>query len=295
LKPITRARVFRWGEFLADSFTERLAAFAYPGRDRPLPPVLLVALPKSGSIYLQRALRRTLRVQIHHIGASGMSGSTFNHYGLLRFERGNVVSREHLQPRACLLSMLARHGVRKAVLHLRDPRAAIVSWTRHMDRIMEKRGLRSVELSCERTMPDAYANWSFAERLDWQVEHMMPMFVRWVEDWLELVAASRDVEFLVTEYRALCDDGRGLVMRILDFYGIAYEPDWISMPVIRIGKNNIYTLPERTPPRELPPGGLPSGETVRAAWMNAMPAETLQAANALLPAALSNRFDWVKA
>lgn len=278
-------KFYKLGEAVADSVMERLAAFAFPGRDSPLPPVLLVALPKSGSIYLQRALRRTLRVQTHHIGAAGMSGSTFDHYDLRRFERGNVVSREHLQPRAFALTVLARHGIRKVVLHVRDPRAAIVSWTRHMDRVLAKRGFRSVELSCEMPMPDAYSDWSFAQRLHWQVENKLPLFVRWIEDWLALVAISRDVEFLVTDYRALCEDARGLVVRILEFYEIDYAPDWISMPVVRVGKNNIYTLPESI---EQPV------EVAHPAWAEAMSAETLQAANALVPAALIDRFGWAK-
>jgi hypothetical protein len=273
-------KVYKLSERITGSVMERAAAFAYPGREPSLPPVLLVALPKSGSIYLQRALRRTLRVQTHHIGAAGMTGSTFGHYDLLRFERGNVVSREHLQPRAFSLAILAAHSIRKIVLHVRDPRAAIVSWTRHMDRVLENRGLRSVELSCELIMPEAYRDWSFEQRLSWQVENKMPGFVRWIEDWLQLVETSRDVKFLVTDFRALRDDASGLVARILDFYEIAYGPDWISMPVVRVGKNNIYTLPDAA--------------ASRPAWMTAMSAETLQAANANVPSCLLDRFDWVK-
>jgi len=288
VKPRSRIKLYNLSERVTGALMDRMATFAYPGRDVPLPPILVIALPKSGSVYLQRALRRTLQVQVRHVGVAGMSGSTFGHAPLCRFERGNAVSREHLQPRACSLSALARYGLRKAVLHIRDPRAAVVSWTRHMDREMENRGFRAVELACEATMPGAYPDWSFAERLQWQVENMLPQFVRWIEDWLELVEASRDVEFLLTDYSALCDDARGLVMRILEFYEIAYDPDWISMPVVRIGKNNIYTLPDRARPE----GSQPS-EAFRPGWATAMPAATLQAANALVPPALSNKFGWV--
>jgi hypothetical protein len=278
-------KLYKLSERLTGSIMDRMAGLAYPGRGEPLPPVLLVAQPKSGSVYLQRALRRTLRVQIHHISAGGMSGSTFDQHNLCRFERGNVVSREHLQPRRFSLKVLAHHGVRKVVLHVRDPRAAIVSWTRHMDRTLESRGFRSVEVSCELPMPEAYIDWSFAQRLHWQVENKLPQFVRWIEDWLELVAVSRGVEFLVTDYQALNEDARGLVTQILDFYEIHYEPDWISMPVVRIGKNNIYSLPD---PIKQP------GEGACPAWVTAMSTETLQAANAMVPAALADRFGWAK-
>lgn len=289
VRPITRVKFYKLGERIADSLLDQVAAFAFPGRESPLPSVLIVALPKSGSVYLLRALRRALRVQVHHIGGAGMSGSTFSEAHLRRFAQGNLVSREHMQPQAFALSALSRYGIRKMVLHVRDPRAAIVSWTRHMDRILESRGFRAAELSCEMTMPEAYPDWSFAERLHWQVENKMPQFVRWIVDWLELVEISRDVEFLITDYRALSDDARGLVTRILEFYGIDYGPDWISMPVVRLGKNNIYTLPDPAPL-----GKSQQGSNTLPSWAAAMPAETLQAANVRVPAVLSERFGWAK-
>jgi hypothetical protein len=181
------------------------------------------------------------------------------------------------------VSILARYGIQKVVLHVRDPRAAIVSWTHHMERIMESRGLKGVELSCEMPMPDAYADWGFDERLRWQVDNKMPGFVRWIEDWLHLADTSRDIQFLVTDYSDLNKDARGLVKRILDFYDINYDNAWVSMPVVRVGKNNVFTLPDRP---------LPAGQAAMPKWAAAMSAETLQAANAMVPAPLIGRFGW---
>lgn len=282
-----RKRIYDLSERFAGYLLDRAGVLAFPGRNAPLSPILLIALPKSGSIYLQRALRRTLRVPVHHIASGGMSGATFRHADLCRFEQGNVVCREHLQPRTFSLKVLARHGVGKAVLHVRDPRAAIVSWTRHMDRTLTNRGVRAVELFCEMIVPDAYPQWTFAERLEWQVENKMPQFVRWIEDWLELVERSREMEFLTTDYGALCGDARGLVTRILDFHGIDWQPDWISMPAVRVGKNNIFTLPVSSTE------GSQSTDVLRAAWAD-MPRELFEAANAKVPQSLVGRFGWTK-
>jgi len=282
---ILRKRIFHASEKFAGYLLDRTASLAFPGRDAPLPPVLVIALPKSGSIYLQRALRRTLRVPVHHITSGGMSGATFGHYDLCRFEQGNVVSREHLQPRAFSLKVLARHGVTRAVLHVRDPRAAIVSWTRHMDRVLTSRGFRSVELSCEIAMPEAYAEWSFERRLHWQVENKMPVFVRWIEDWLALAASTRDVDFLITDYCELRRDARRLVERILAFNRIDYQADWISMPSTKFGKNNIFTILDSEQE---------TGEPKVPAWMTQMTPEILDAANAVMPNRLCERFGWAK-
>lgn len=281
---ISRKRIFDISERLSGYLLGQLSGWAFPGRDRPLPPVLVIALPKSGSIYLQRALRRTLRVPIHHFSSGGMFGASFGEADLRRFARGNVVSREHLQPRDFSLNVLARHGVRRAVLHLRDPRAAIVSWTRHMDRVLELRGFRAVELSCELPMPEAYPEWSFDRRLQWQVENCLPGFVRWIEDWLALVERSSMVEFLVTDYEELSDDCGRLIGRILEFNGIAFEPDWISLPVRRRGANNIYSELDSLEP----------GDAGSPRWATAMSPGILRVANDLVPDRLIDRFRWAQ-
>ena len=288
---ILRKRIYEMGERFADSVLERAATFAFPGRDVPLPPVLVIALPKSGSVYLQRALRRTLRVQVHHITSSGMSGATFREADLCRFAQGNVVSREHLQPRPFALNVLARYGINKAVLHVRDPRAAIVSWTRHMDRVLASRGFRSVELSCEMPLPDAYPSWSFEDRLHWQVENKMPSFVHWIEDWLALAETNRDVELLVTDHAALLEDGRDLITRILDFYEIPYDPEWLSMPSTAYGKNNIYSFLEAERTARARPAA-ERGARFMPSWAMLMPGEIRKVANTLMPDPLSRRFGW---
>jgi hypothetical protein len=226
---------------------ERLAAwlepFAFPGHGIELPPVFIAALPKSGSIYIQRALRRSLQVTVGHIATSGLSGSSFRHSNLLRFRKGNVVSREHLQPRAFLVGLLAAQGVDRMVVHVRDPRAAIVSWARHMDRNLTRRGLWSVALSCERQMPSAYQDWEFDQRLRWQIENMLPAFVAWIEGWLELAATCPEMKFLITDYLEFARENRAFIEKLLTFYDIPFRADWIKMPERQVGKNNIRSDP----------------------------------------------------
>lgn len=250
-----------------------LHPIAFPGRGGRLPPVFMVALPKSGSIYIQRALRRTLRVPIEHIGSHGMSGTSFTLAGLMKFEQGNVVCREHLQPSPFLISTLADYNVKKIVLHFRDPRAAIVSWTRHMESTLERRGLRAVSLACERAVPDAFLRWDFNQRLRWSIGNVLPKFVRWTEHWLELSDANPEVRFLVTDYEEFADDNRGFICKILEFYEIPFQPDWLSMPVTRIGKNNIRSKP---------------GSNIR----NQIPADLFDLADSLTPRSLCKRFSW---
>jgi hypothetical protein len=271
---VSARRIYDWAEKASGKVTNWLHPLAFPGRDIKLPPVFIVALPKSGSIYLKRALRRTLRVPVHHVSGGGMYGSCLRYDDLCHFEQGDVVTREHLQPTRFQVAMLAQYGIRRVVLHLRDPRDAIASWTHHMDSILERRGLRGVSLSCEKVLPESYIGWSFEDRLRWQVENTLPDFVAWSERWLDLADSSADVRFLITDYQDLARNNHAFVVKILDFYEIPYREDWISLPAVIVGRNNI---------RRKPGSG------------NDMPHEIFKLADAAVPASLCDRFGWKKA
>jgi hypothetical protein len=273
---ISSKKIYDRISLAGDKILSWLHPMAYPGRGGVgLPPVFMIALPKSGSIYIQRTLRRTLRVPVQHVGSRGMSGSSFDRPSLVRFEQGNAVCREHLQPNAFLISMLAAYNVRRIVLHIRDPRAAIVSWTRHMESILERNGLRAVSLACECVVPEAYATWDFNRRLHWQIVNVLPKFVRWIENWLALSEANPEVRFLVTDYAEFASDNRAFIVKLLTFYEIPFQADWISLPVVRVGKNNIRSTP---------------GANIRAQ----MPGDLCEFADRLTPQALCERFSWEK-
>jgi hypothetical protein len=287
---ITRKRIYDLTEGFTLRRLEWLARYANPGRGVPLPAVVMVALPKSGSIFIQRALRRTLRVPIRHLSTGGMMGSSLELHGLERFEKGNIVLREHFQPRPFLVNTMAAFGIRKIVLHLRDPRAAIVSWTEHIDRSLDRRGLRYVSLSCERDVPQEYVRWNYDLKLRWQVDNVLPDFVRWIEQWLDIVETCKDASFLVTTYDDFARDNRAFIKRILAFYEIPYEEDWISIPVVRRGKNNIWNLPEGVAANA---SGSPANRTLPVpAWQKKMGDETLTVANAMVSDRLFERFGW---
>ncbi len=274
---ISRKHVLDRIERAQGRFLDRLRPWAYPGHGIKLPPVLMFALLKSGSIYIQRALRRTLEVEVRHVGGVGASGNWFSYPELCRFAEGNAVSREHMPPRPEFVKVLAGFNIRRVVLHVRDPRGAILSWTNQMERHLPKRGLSYVSFSCEQEVPDAYLQWSFEERLRWQVEHMMPRMVAWIDGWLEIADRGGEVEFLVTDYAELARDSRAYLRKLLDFYQIPYREDWLKVPRRDVGRNNIHSLIIDAPAR--PP----------------LSPEISAVANAALPCRLIDRFGWARA
>ncbi len=201
----------------------------YNGRGRRFPSILVNALPKSGSTYITRTLRRAMRLGPIDLGAYGVHSITLNLAALERFSRGNLVSHQHLPAEPHIVAGLAMRAP-KMVLNLRDPRAALVSWTHFINEFKTEHSLLQARLSVEQPVDPAYFDWPFADQLAWQVDNYLPRTVGWIADWLDVADDPRSVlDILVTEYAELVEDASKLVRRILDFYAIEADPAWLQL------------------------------------------------------------------
>jgi hypothetical protein len=153
-------------------------------RLRPLQPqpcresILLNTMPKSGSVYVLKSLAKILRLRAMYIG---------NQYGLidqidvkdaLTFSGGGFVSQNHLAPSAENLQIL-QHFKLKMVLHLRDPRQALLSWIHYplpkLARTMDETHFRKADpMEWRRTFTPSQATWatsliseSLSKRFGW--------------------------------------------------------------------------------------------------------------------------------
>jgi len=268
-------RLYRWIEEGSEWALERLQDSAYPGRGGNVPPVLLVTLPKAGSIFIHTALRRTLRLPMLKIACPGIHEQTLDHRRLAKFVKGNAVCREHFAARDFMLEGLRLAGIRKMVVHVRDPRAAVLSWTRNMERVLEDDGEAALVLDNEQTTPAAYFDGSFAQRLEWQVAHQLPRYVEWIEGWMDAIErnSGAGITFKVTTYEDFAADNRTFVEELLRFYEITVDPSWISIPRYEIGKANVFHVSQTTTREEM-------GEALYAR------------ASAMVPDRLITRFGW---
>jgi hypothetical protein len=254
----------------------RLEPYAFPGRDRKLPPITLVTLPKSGSIFIHKTLRQTLRVPMVKINASYTFGTSLGYANLMRLASGNAVCREHFEANPFLVEALARAGVRKLNIHIRDPRGAIVSWTRNMERSNEAGGLISVMLHCQLRVPEKYPDWPFQDRLAWQVDNYMPRFIAWIAGWMAMIDESRGTDFRVTTYEDFARDNRGFILDLLKFFDVPYDESWVSIPEYKVGSANVFSKSGKTTADQM-------GDVL------------YDRATAMLPPDLSARFGWIDA
>jgi hypothetical protein len=268
-----RPRHQRVVEKFARNVLARSHALAFPAHHQQFPPILLNTLPKSGSKYILRSLQRILQIDDIRILGGGLTRAGLHEPSFLRFIKGNLICQEHLPAEPHIVASLEMRAPRM-VLHVRDPRAALVSWVHHVNTINSKGHIVAILQGVECRLPDDYFNRSVVDQLAWQVDHFLPTTSNWISRWMDIAhSGSSGLQIMVTNYTDLASDGRALLSRILDFYQIKYQPDWIKLPKPETGKWNYR-----------------AGKTVD--WRDAYPPALLERATSMIAERERNHFGW---
>jgi hypothetical protein len=232
--------------------------------------ILLNTMPKSGSVYIAKSLQKILGFGFMHIG---------NRYALIdqidvqearTFAGGGYISQNHLAPSPENLQIL-RHLNLKMVLHVRDPREAMLSWTHHLDRVSRCCDESDELLYSTPRPPMGYFGLSFSRKLDWQIENYLPNLVSWAQQWID-VADRGAIPILLTQQSELRCNEKGLFEAILAFFQVSIDFDLPNLP---------RTLEEthfrRADPTE---------------WRRTLTEEQAARASAAIPDELGRRFGW---
>lgn len=189
-------------------------------RHKPeLPSILVVSIPKSGTVFTNLMLSRGLALE-----PVSISFGYFPHYlveipKLPSFVAGGSVASAHFEPSPVNLQSLT-YFIKKWVVHVRDPRSVVLSWVHHMNRIYgERSGGKHEHLFVYPAPPEAYYEWPFSRQIDWNIEHFLPSVVAWTRSWLA-THDSRRYDILLTSFSELARDELGYIHKILDFYAI---------------------------------------------------------------------------
>lgn len=247
-------------------------------KSKPLPAILLNTLPKSGSVYIATTLKEGLGIEWQYISYS---------YGELRLDiakeistSGNVICQEHLT--ASMFDPDMMELFPKMILHLRDPRQAMLSATHYLDFMGMKTRIQALDQKLEsgigfvnyaNNLPDDYPSWSLTQRIDYSITNYYPIIVGWMADWMEFIDHQRGMEILVTTYDDFTRDSDDFFAKILDFYGIPKEL-FLKKELEKSMKFNFRK------------GG--SSE-----WRDALTPRQIARVNELTPSSLFGRFNWV--
>lgn len=232
--------------------------------------ILLNTMPKSGSVYMQKSLAKILGCATLDVG---------NRYALidqigLRDVRtligGGYVAQGHLAPSRENLQIV-QHYKLKMVLHLRDPRQALLSWVHHIDWVSGGDGASEPLLYCMPRPPAPYFAGSLADKIDWQIENYLPQLIAWLTQWVS-VADAATIPIFITHQDELRTDERALFNAILAFYQLGLD----------------YALPNL--PRTLEDTHFRRADPTE--WQRTFTPEQAARTTALIPMALRQRFGW---
>lgn len=215
--PLLRTRQFiadqitTAGQILTDIRRSSTAAMGHS-----LPAILVNTMPKSGSIYIGNTIASSLGIEF---SLTSLAHGVFPTYtmsldALHRFKWGNIVRQEHIDASPINLETLNRY-VDRIVLHIRDPRQAMISWAHHLNRTLEH--FPDVGSQTIHPLPADFARWNSDKQIDWHIENHMESLVAWLRQWLE---CTPPFKILWTNYEDLVHDERALFERICAFFEV---------------------------------------------------------------------------
>ena len=224
--------------------------------------ILLNTMPKSGSVYILKSLAKIVDLKTKHFGDP--SNGRISDKDVTAFSTGGFVAQNHLAPSAENLRVLEQLKPRM-VLHLRDPRQAMLSWLHHVDWKNRTEGLVLPG------QPVGYYEWPLSSKIDWQIDNYLPWLMAWTTQWVA-IADEGTFPVLITHQDDLRCNEKAFFDAILSFYEMRLD---FELP-------NLARTLDETHFRNADPEE----------WVRTFSRVQADRADAALPRSLRMRFGW---
>ena len=233
--------------------------------------LLLVSIPKSGTVYMNEMFAKGLGLQNAVISNRYFPVDQL-HFDLMpTFAKGGQVASVHIDPSPENLQLLNACSIKWSV-HFRDPRSVLLSWVYHVTRLATEEQWNSL-LAVIPTPPRALFDWDFQRKIDWHIDNFSPHVTKWMLGWLKAAEEMPD-KIIITEYSELRENEAALADKILSFVGIP-RSHYIHKPPAK--NMNVHF---RTGAYD--------------EWRDVLTREQQQKARSLIPASLMERFSWAE-
>ena len=233
--------------------------------------MLVTTMPKSGTYYISKLFSEGLSIESRIVSHQYFPDDVIRQPELRMLSMGNCISQDHFGPSKINLTHIGRH-VDRMIVHLRDPRQALLSYVHYLDTERFRQKEEETLLFIYPPLPDDFYRRDLASRIDWAIANWLPFLVQWVEGWVAVADWSGRPRIKFTRYEDLVTDRDKFVSDVLDFFEIPNELltplDIAPDPVIHFRKGEIDE------------------------WVRVFSSAQLAAANALIPTALASRFGW---
>jgi hypothetical protein len=229
-----------------------------------LPSIIVASLPKSGTKYISSTIKQTLDCRLKRSLYKGrFPRNTVLPHMAAEFAKGGLVLACHLSCSGDNMRVLAEHGLKKLVLHVRDPRACAYSWFHYYRQ-------KPTILARAKPSPEAFLALSDEQQIEHHIGAFFANCVAWLSAWSDFLDANPDTQILVTSHDRLATDPQGFFEEILQFYGIA--ADRVLQPMKDAGVN------------------FRSGD--RSEWRRSIAPAQIERMTAMMPQRLFDRFGW---
>lgn len=157
-----------------------------------LPSIWLITLPKSGSVFLTNTIAYGLGMRLFNDLATVSVinwGYSLTEERMKDFSQGGCVGFSHLVPSEWNARLLAR-SLHRCVLHVRDPRNAIVSSVHHLR--LKKSEMIEIKSGIPLCSYDVVASHilnsvPMESQIDYMIENVLPVRLKWLEEWFDLL------------------------------------------------------------------------------------------------------------
>ena len=190
----------------------------YRVRRRDIPGIMLTTLPKSASVYIRQILSRYLDIPEGSVQIGRFPDGLIVPELTQQLAQGGAVAQCHVLPKNHNLVTLESCGIDRIVVHVRDPRQAMLSWVHYLTQMRNEQ----VDLSSLNVVPseESYFSWSLTDQITWHIENYQPLLNKWIGDWLDASDDLRNVKIHFTKYEDLVSDPKEFFNSILRFYDI---------------------------------------------------------------------------
>lgn len=189
--------------------------------DKPDAPLFLNAMPQSGPHYFVRTMKTFYKLDTFRVTKKTFPVDQIFENPFLRFiEQGDQkIVEAHTDPSSVNIGMFQKH-LPKFILHVRDPREALVSWIDYVDRHKNHKFTLG---RVPPVPPPEYFTWDFEQKADWQIEHYFAYCIDWLGQWLDALEENPNLEVKVTTFEEMVTDPLGFFQELVEFYGGEFE------------------------------------------------------------------------
>lgn len=188
--------------------------------------IFLATLPKSGTIFVQNSLKKSLDPEVFRLIVLAERFPVVDCTKVQGFcQSPRSISVEHIAATPYVLNLLAYAGITRVAVQVRDPRDALVSMWRHLNRedIKSNWSVLAHGVSTG-MMPKNYYEISDQQRADVLTGYYFDWLQDWLASWKTAIQTDNRFSYHLMEYKDLARDSAAAVRGLLRFFGSDVVP-----------------------------------------------------------------------